>query len=802
MDTKYVGEHRSSVVPLFLAILLLGNLAAAQRVANGGFESADSGSVSGSDVRGWLMFSVEAVTPPTSFAIVADTVRQGERALKVTVHGLGSNQWDIQVVADSIPVTPGETYAYSIWARAQKAGAQVNLTVGNYSYSEYKAIRPASVTTQWKKFTMQFKVNDNQTYIRAPIHFGYSGNVENAIFIDNLRVEDVNAGRFPAIIECESGLHGSNAPVLSDGGVTYTSVATDLVSPAAPGDSSRVVTYNLTFPDSGAYNLFARVRVGANGFNDDSFFYGNGFGARNDTAASDWTTVNGIATGGFADSAAIVSSPGSLGTGVWKWVNLKNAYQSTPGQPFRVNIDSLDQTFQIGGRENGLDIDKLAFGKTWLNFTVRDLDSVHAGTPVSPDTGTIWTGPPLGSGQDKFVGCAFDGTSDTSFVKYWNQLTPGNAGKFGSVALSSDTVTWNWGALDAAYDYALANHMVFKDHTLVWGQQQPAWLTGSGLDSAQQANAVDQWIRMVGARYPHMDMIDVVNEPLAGHNPPSYRAALGGAGSTGWDWVVWTFTKAREYMPHVKLLLNDYGIINDNFATTSYLQIINILKTRGLVDGIGVQGHRFELENADTSILRNNLNRLAATGLPIYISELDLGNMNDAGTPDDNQQLQLYQRIFPVLWKHAGVKGITFWGYMQDEMWQPSCYLVRYTGTSRPALLWLAQYIQSNPSAVEEPESSNPSSFSLRQNFPNPFNPLTNIGYSVGVGSREPLAAAEVRLAVYDLLGREVAVLVNEKKAPGNYEVQFDASGLSSGVYFYRLTAGNHIESKKMLMVK
>jgi endo-1,4-beta-xylanase len=810
--TKTIGRSNWHWAALgFVLTVMLVHTGVAQRVTNGGFESADTGAVPGVPVKGWLMFTGSGITPVTDFTIVSDSTKQGNRALKVVVHGIGSNDYDIQAVADSIPVTPGATYSFSVWAKSQTTGAKVNFTVGNYSYSEYRSIRPATLTKYWTKFTMVFTVSDNQTFIRAPIHFGYSVNTGNAIYIDNLRIEDLNVGKYPAIVEGESGVHGSNFPVLTSDGVTYTSVSSNSLTAASPGDSSRVITYHVAFPDSGSYNLFARVRVGANGYDDDSFFYGNGFGVKRDTASADWMIVDGLASAGFSDTAAVVGGPGTLGSGVWKWVNLKNAYQSTPGLSFRVHIDSLEKTFQIGGRENGLDIDKLAFGKVWLNFKVQDLDGALAGTPAIPDTSRIWTGPALGTGQSKFIGCAFESPSDTNFVKYWNQATPGNSGKFGSVAVARDTASWNWAALDAAYNFAQANHLVFKDHNLLWGQQQPAWLTGSGLDSAQKVQAVEQWIRMVGARYPDMDMIDVVNEPLTGHNPPDYRGVLGGAGSTGWDWVVWAFTKAREYLPHTKLLLNDFGIINENSATTSYLGIINILQSRGLIDGIGVQGHHFELESADTSVMRSNLDRLAATGLPIYISELDLGNLSDYGTPNDNVQLQMYQRVFPVLWKHRGVKGITFWGYREGEMWKPTCYLVRYTGTARPALLWLAQYIQSNPqTGVEDAPATTPSQFSLEQNYPNPFNPTTSIGYSVGVvglpagqaGGQSSVSSSHVRLAVYDLLGREVAVLVDEGKQPGVYTATWNAAGMASGVYFYRLTAGNSVATRKLIVLK
>ena len=194
-------------------------------------------------------------------------------------------------------------------------------------------------------------------------------------------------------------------------------------------------------------------------------------------------------------------------------------------------------------------------------------------------------------------------------------------------------------------------------------------------------------------------MIDVVNEALNGHNPPdggngraNFKAALGGNGTTGWDWVIKSFELARQYMPNSKLILNDYGIINDNNATTSYLTIINLLKQRGLIDGIGVQGHRFELMNASSTTLKSNMDRLWATGIPIYISELDLGP-DENSQPNETLQLTAYQRIFPLLWEHPGLKGITLWGYVQGQMWQPNCYLLRSNGTETPALEWLRQYL-------------------------------------------------------------------------------------------------------------
>jgi aminopeptidase N len=105
-------------------------------------------------------------------------------------------------------------------------------------------------------------------------------------------------------------------------------------------------------------------------------------------------------------------------------------------------------------------------------------------------------------------------------------------------------------------------------------------------------------------------------------------------------------------------------------------------------------------------------------------------------------------------------------------------------------------------SGVEPEPSGLPKEFALGQNYPNPFNPLTVIKYTIAGARGQGLGVSGVSLVVYDVLGREVAVLVNERKAPGTYQVTFDGSGLSSGVYFYRLEAGNFLQTKKLVLLK
>jgi len=113
-----------------------------------------------------------------------------------------------------------------------------------------------------------------------------------------------------------------------------------------------------------------------------------------------------------------------------------------------------------------------------------------------------------------------------------------------------------------------------------------------------------------------------------------------------------------------------------------------------------------------------------------------------------------------------------------------------------------------SPVGVEDIEINKPNSYHLYQNYPNPFNPSTTIKYSISsiVGTGHPTntgqAAPSVQLKVYDILGREVASLVNKQQKPGSYEVNFYADKLPSGIYFYKLQAGKKSQVKKMMLLK
>jgi len=104
--------------------------------------------------------------------------------------------------------------------------------------------------------------------------------------------------------------------------------------------------------------------------------------------------------------------------------------------------------------------------------------------------------------------------------------------------------------------------------------------------------------------------------------------------------------------------------------------------------------------------------------------------------------------------------------------------------------------------SITETKSLIPTQYSLSQNYPNPFNPITNLEFACPPARQGISEFGFVTLKVYDILGKEVKTLVNENKSAGNYIVKFDGSNLSSGVYFYRLEAGDFIQTKRMVLLK
>lgn len=393
---------------------------------------------------------------------------------------------------------------------------------------------------------------------------------------------------------------------------------------------------------------------------------------------------------------------------------------------------------------------------------------------------------PIAEGKDKWLGNIHATSQLPDFTQYWNQVTPENAGKWGSVERNRDEMNWN--ELDAAYALARDNGYPFRFHVLVWGNQQPGWI--EDLEPEEQLEEIEEWFAAVAERYPDIDYLEVVNEPI--NDPPrrrnsgdsgsgNYIAALGGTGATGWDWVINSFRMAREHFPNAALMINEYNIVGDASNTRRYIGLIEHLQAEELIDVIGVQAHAFSTRDATTSAITSNLNRLADTGLPLMVTELDIDG------PTDAVQLQEYQRVFPLFWEHPAIVGVTLWGW-KPGMWrtEQEAFLVNRDGTDRPAFTWLQDYVSGYVTGIDN------SAFEGISIYPNP---ATNGRLRITGDARLS------QLKILDMRGNMLQEIdmsgSNELAAQSFVEIELKAS---PGVYLVQLTDGQNTSFKKIIV--
>ncbi|KYF82802.1 endoglucanase [Sorangium cellulosum] len=287
--------------------------------------------------------------------------------------------------------------------------------------------------------------------------------------------------------------------------------------------------------------------------------------------------------------------------------------------------------------------------------------------------------------SEKFVGnITTSGAVRDGFAKYWNQITPENEGKWGSVERSQGSKDWS--KLDAIYKYAKDNNILFKHHVFVWGSQQPDWV--GRLSADQQRNAVRDWMKQFCERYPDTKYIDVVNEPPP-HTTPSYKNGIGGDGASGWDWIVNSFKWAREFCPGAVLILNDYNNIEYENDHNNFMRIAKAVIDAGApVDALGAQAH--DAYKISTPTVKSYLDKMAALGKPVYITEYDIG------IADDNQQKRVMEEQFTMFWNHPSVPGITLWGYIVGTTWRDNTGIQHSNGNMRPAMQWLMEFLGRN----------------------------------------------------------------------------------------------------------
>ena len=550
---------------------------------------------------------------------------------------------------------------------------------------------------------------------------------------------------------------------------------------------------------------------------------------------------------------AIATSPGSEYTfTVWAKAETEGGIVRFSTQPnalygpdLTVSTDwqQLSWTFTANEASTVIAMD---LGYSAATYYFDDAEMLGSGAPPCVDTFSVdSTQTPIAAGKNKFIGSVYGGSQSDDFEYYFNQVTPENAGKWGSVEGTRDT--FDWQQLDSIRAFASRNDFPFRFHVLLWGAQQPTWL--KPLSDEEKVREIIEWFDGVANHYDGstparatLDYVEVVNEFI--NQPPDNLGQNADDAGSGdyinalkslndslettageYDWIVNAFKLARSRFPceETKLMLNEYNVVNGGGTTTrDYVEVAKLLDSLGLVDVLGFQGHSFSTRvynnvyndstfAAQTAVLTRKLDSLAAIGLPLMVTELEIdGNTDGTYTPTadttvaDSFQLAEYQRIFGLFWNHPSVIGITLWGY-RTGLWRTDqrAYLFDPCTTGpRPAL---AQYLNDslrrapNPPLNEFTYCEDPSSLFDRPAelatslsiFPNPAR------HAVTVQLGEALPDAEVR--IFDQLGK----LVTRRALPvgqRSVEIELGTYNVRPGVYFVTVRSGNQQRTQRLLI--
>lgn len=305
---------------------------------------------------------------------------------------------------------------------------------------------------------------------------------------------------------------------------------------------------------------------------------------------------------------------------------------------------------------------------------------------------TITANAQVSTNPDKFLGnitTGYNNGMDTNGLIYhnlWNQVTPENASKWGSV--EGTRGSFNWGC-DTPFNYAKQWKFTYKFHAFVWGAQYPNWF--SGLSIKDRYAAIVTWFDAIKKKYSTLPLIDVVNEAVGTHQPgnPMMKESLGGGGKTGYDWLIKAFELAYERFPNSILIYNDYNSLR--WDVDNYITLVQTLRDAGApIDAYGNQAHDVGdiSEGELSSVLQKQQNALK---MPMYITELDISKENDS------QQKAQYQKVLPLMWEAPYCAGVTIWGWIYGSTWDQAPYSGLYkNGTERSAMTWIRDYMKSD----------------------------------------------------------------------------------------------------------
>lgn len=684
---------------------------------------------------------------------------------------------------------------------------------------------------------------------------------------------------------------GSDFKIVTEGDVTFITPSTDFAGTTNPGTSDKVAVYKITFAAAGTYDLYVRLRVGPNHYDDDSFYFANSFGNRPPDVDSVWVRVNGIDYGATGPNEYVVGpDENTAGFEVFKWINASEMGEGAAGGTlFKVEEDSLTKTFLIGSREDGLDIDMIAFGNADLFYTVSNLENGEAGVSEIPApnqqlivdlsdslrpvthcaTGALYgitqTIPsdisglvaPLhprmyvqparsGAGYQQPYGAAlpvserlvsttaevtirladicpnwpYDWPGESSWISQVtsvinDKIASGRNNYYGYEIWNEHHGTWNEGTNGNFY-----TQLWQPTYDLIHSLDSTAKIIGPS-DSYYSSSRIEEFLTFCKENDCLPDIIcwhELGGSANISSNIASYRSLESRLGISPREISINEYSSStHEYegCPGVSapfIAKFERNLVNSASISWWFTNLpgrLGSLLTAGNEKGGGwwfykwygdMSGHMVNVTPPNE--YSDGIDGFACLDTTALFASICLGG-NYTGMVDvqingipsifgDSVEVRL--QYVPWSDKDSPVSG--------PEMISQTTYAATSGAITVPVditdpLYGYRVFITSseNPVAISSNQEIFPYKYTLSQNYPNPFNPETTIEYSIPT---EQL----VSIKVFDILGREVADLVNGKKTAGKHSVKLNAANFTSGLYFYTLKAGSFITSKKMLLVK
>ena len=235
--------------------------------------------------------------------------------------------------------------------------------------------------------------------------------------------------------------------------------------------------------------------------------------------------------------------------------------------------------------------------------------------------------------------------------------------------------TFSFSQADQIVDFAEANHMAVRGHNLVWHNQLPGWLTSGTFTYDELLAILQKHIEGIVTHYKGRILDwDVVNEGVA--DDGSLRSDLWLKG-LGPDYIAQAFRFAHAADPKAKLFYNDYNGEGNSRKADAIYELVKGLKSKGVpIDGVGLQMHVGigTYQAPAVADVAANMDRLAALGLEVQITEMDVKIQNGSGTPDENRaaQARVYGDMLQVCLQHKACTALVTWGFTDQYSWIPT----------------------------------------------------------------------------------------------------------------------------------